>query len=645
MILRLSSGSPSHALVLFFLLLTLLGCILFSGLGTEDTYFHDALGQEKEIGISGQAALPPIPAVHAVQAGQSETPLVGKTVRPSSIVLMNIEWLETKEKAGDAETNPDALKIFSEFADEECCYVVQYTPKAAGKAGLAYKAVPGYDLTDSKRVVFFAKGQQGGEKVSFAVAGKEVGQGDGRPFALTDTFKKQKFQLITKDVTLGTDWKRYEINVDGVDLKGIVNPFGFIIKKGQGPESVAFSLRDITYDSDQALNPLEIEAAAPINLTSSSSINVQPNSTALNGNGSFALGSAEELEANTTNDSAFLDQNSTSVSVNDSGTYNQSQPILIPQSELVTNRSSSPSFMVPSPSLTPSITAPTAAKSSPSNNTAVSGGNSTDIINPYANQRSIFGTNVTTYQGLQSEVLRPFAADTMQYSLPMYNNQVFPFSLYPPLASTNITELKSRPNVTWDIGSETTEASDVGSSQTGSSPQQQLLPSPTLTTQLPSPPQQQLLPSPTLTTQLPSANFDITPPETVITSATEDRTLSDIQNGVTIESPNSLTFVFEGSDDVGVGGYLCSIDDLPLYNCTSPTSFANYPHPASFDGNIPHTFKVSAVDITGNVDPVPATFNWISSDSIEPQPPMSQIAPQTLNPGMQTTFPFVDSNN
>ena len=97
------------------------------------------------------------------------TPVVDETIKPSSIVLMNIEYLPIKEKAGDAESNPNSLQLVSQNVGEECCYKIQYTPGPIGKAGIAYKADKNYDLAGTKRVVFFAMGEKGGEKVSFLV--------------------------------------------------------------------------------------------------------------------------------------------------------------------------------------------------------------------------------------------------------------------------------------------------------------------------------------------------------------------------------------------------------------------------------------------------------------------------------------------
>jgi hypothetical protein len=153
-----------------------------------------------------------------------------------------------------------------------------------------------------------------------------------------------------------------------------------------------------------------------------------------------------------------------------------------------------------------------------------------------------------------------------------------------------------------------------------------VLPSNTIPTPQPVPP----LGSPTI-----SANpFDNAPPETVIVSAIDSTTGMAIQSGSTATSNSSVTFAFEGFDDSGISGYSCSIENLEPFSCSSPviydtnilqgigigTSISNNP--------LGHSFQVSAIDNSGNVDPTPAVFNWNGKDSIDAE----TLAPETLAP-------------
>jgi hypothetical protein len=241
---------------------------------------------------------------------------IGKTVRPSSIVLMNIEDLRATDTTGDAEVDPNSLKISSDFSDEESAHTIQYTPAALGFAGIAYQADKNYDLSTAQRVVFFAKGQNGGENVTFAAVGRNENTAVFNDTAETfgSAFNNQNFTLISEDVSLVNDWRRYQISLEGVNLDRISHPFAFIVNQGPGQEATTFSLRDITYDSKPATDPLEI-VEQPVNQTDLPAItsDTQSNSTGVS-NGTQNLSSTPESDeqgVNATGTFASLDGNNT----------------------------------------------------------------------------------------------------------------------------------------------------------------------------------------------------------------------------------------------------------------------------------------------------------------------------------------------
>ena len=82
----------------------------------------------------------------------------------------------------------------------------------------------------------------------------------------------QNSQAVSEPVILEKNWKRYQIDVDGVDLSAIEFPFGFIVERGEGQENVAFSLRDVTYDAKIATNPMPLDTT---NATSSLPISMR----------------------------------------------------------------------------------------------------------------------------------------------------------------------------------------------------------------------------------------------------------------------------------------------------------------------------------------------------------------------------------
>jgi hypothetical protein len=93
----------------------------------------------------------------------------------------------------------------------------------------------GYDLTGARRLVFWARGAEGGEKL-------DVGVGLlGRDRAYGDSVRAER-----KGVKLGREWKRYVIDLDGRDLTRVKTPFVWSLA-GRG-RPVRFYLDDIRFE-------------------------------------------------------------------------------------------------------------------------------------------------------------------------------------------------------------------------------------------------------------------------------------------------------------------------------------------------------------------------------------------------------------
>jgi hypothetical protein len=117
-------------------------------------------------------------------------------------------------------------------------------------------------------------------------------------------------------------------------------------------------------------------------------------------------------------------------------------------------------------------------------------------------------------------------------------------------------------------------------------------------------------------------------------SAIDNSRGMSIQSGAAMTSNSSITFTFEGFDDSSISGYSCSIENLEPFSSSSPviydtnilqgigigTSISNNP--------LGHSFQVSAIDNSGNMDPTPAVFNWNGKDSIDAE----TLTPETLTP-------------
>jgi hypothetical protein len=133
-------------------------------------------------------------------------------------------------------------------------------------------------------------------------------------------------------------------------------------------------------------------------------------------------------------------------------------------------------------------------------------------------------------------------------------------------------------------------------------------------------------PSPTPTPTPTPTPVDTTPPETTITSAIDGNGTSLPLSGTTaaVTSSNSITISFNGTDNIGISGFQCSMDGQPAAACTSPIMLNNLAVGT-------HTFMVRAIDTSGIPDPTPATFTW-SIMQTTPTPSPTPTPTPTLCP-------------
>jgi hypothetical protein len=181
------------------------------------------------------------------------------------------------DRAGDALSRPASLiqpslqENTTMTADGSCemCQVIKYIPGPIGKAGIAYGSAQVLDLSNAKRVVFFARGELGGEKVAFVALGKPSTKASLPP----NIFSNLNFAVISKNITLTNDWTRYQLSLNGSDLTGVTDAFGFIVSKARGQvpsginiphpplidantNHISFFLKGVTFDNNPAINPI-----------------------------------------------------------------------------------------------------------------------------------------------------------------------------------------------------------------------------------------------------------------------------------------------------------------------------------------------------------------------------------------------------
>ena len=94
----------------------------------------------------------------------------------------------------------------------------------------------GYNLTGAKRLVFWARGEQGGEVIdSFKMGGVAGNYPDSDTAGIGP-------------ITLTKEWKQYTIDLTGKDLSYVVGGFAWTAITQTNPKSITFYLDDIYYE-------------------------------------------------------------------------------------------------------------------------------------------------------------------------------------------------------------------------------------------------------------------------------------------------------------------------------------------------------------------------------------------------------------
>jgi hypothetical protein len=133
----------------------------------------------------------------------------------------------------DPYTKPMCIQMTITFKYAWAGVAVASAPDYWGKEDL-----PGFDLSKAEKLVFYAKGKEGGEAITvkMAIAGKEP-HGDSAKFAPTSEL-----------IVLTDKWTRHEISLKGVDLKRVITPFVVTAEKVYNQASaITFYLDEIYF--------------------------------------------------------------------------------------------------------------------------------------------------------------------------------------------------------------------------------------------------------------------------------------------------------------------------------------------------------------------------------------------------------------
>ena len=205
------------------------------------------------------------------------------------------QHLKVNEKAGDPLRIEENINDAEQHCEMACKYI-EYKPGSNGKAALAFTSSTPLDLSGAKKVHFFLMGENGGEKVKVKIAGKDPGVGKK-----ADPLFKEKFELSTDEITLPNDWQRYEVPLDGVDLKKIKAPFGMELLKGKGSAQQVVYLKYIVFENAPVDERFLLPANSTANTTTTTAAATAANGTA---NATTANNDNETAPTSSTNNSA-----------------------------------------------------------------------------------------------------------------------------------------------------------------------------------------------------------------------------------------------------------------------------------------------------------------------------------------------------
>src|SRR5215218_3891620 len=249
--------------------------------------------------VAGSAIAAPY-ASNLVNVGSSSDPdpssLINEATAQQAPYRVD-HHLKVSEKAGDPLRIEENINDGEQHCEMACKYI-EYQPGSQGKSALAFTTSSPVDLSGAQKVTFFLMGENGGEKVTVKIAGKDPGAG-----IKGDPLLKEKFELSSGQVTLSNDWQRYEVPLKGTDLKSIKAPFGMDIFKGTGSAKQVIYLKYIVYDN----TAVDQRFLLPVNATGNATTTTAATAPATNATGNATT---TTIPANDRGAAAAQDNNS-----------------------------------------------------------------------------------------------------------------------------------------------------------------------------------------------------------------------------------------------------------------------------------------------------------------------------------------------
>ncbi len=128
-------------------------------------------------------------------------------------------------------------------------------PEKAKSAQLNWGEIPdaGHNLKGATRLTFWARGEEGGEKVKFFTLGIGRNPFNGKA---TAPHPDSARQVSSPYITLSKDWKQYSFRLQGVEMTNVLLGFAWQTKSTVNRhKNITFYLDDIAFDKPRTRDP------------------------------------------------------------------------------------------------------------------------------------------------------------------------------------------------------------------------------------------------------------------------------------------------------------------------------------------------------------------------------------------------------
>lgn len=153
---------------------------------------------------------------------------------------------------GDGKGRGRYLKFDTEYTfrahTPPTCTRIEYSPGPTGWAGQYWLnsdgnwgRQPGADLSRYTSVVFWARGEQGGERIEFKAGAIDATQLEGVRY-------KDSFAASLGRLALVEEWRQYRIDLRGMDLSSVIGAFAWVATVEDNPDGLVFYLDGLHYE-------------------------------------------------------------------------------------------------------------------------------------------------------------------------------------------------------------------------------------------------------------------------------------------------------------------------------------------------------------------------------------------------------------